>query len=1161
MGMTSPRRFTRRTLKRNARTLALACVLGCFTAASAQTYTWSGSSSDSNWNDPLNWVHEAAPISGFTDSLSFQSGNQRANDDNYAGTFELNTLAFAGTGWNLSGSDLGFASAGQINLDALASATITSNLIVADDGRGKSLNIVMNSGSSLTFNGQVSGSAGLNISGAGTLTVNDTNSYVGATSIDQATVNVTSFNGLGLDNALTMTGGTLNISGTSASIGSLVGTSSSMIELEDAVLEINGVASTTFAGAFVTTSAPSGDILYYRSSGTLTLSGDNSSALVDLYLAQGTVVLGSANSFTNQSLIMDGGILNQNGYAIGVNNLVFGDQTTTNFGSIENPGQITLSGSVFYYGSVFGQSEEAVISNPVVLTSGTHEVSNNGVAGIGPSVDVAFMDAISGSGGLFLTSPTSETRPLGVALYASNSFAGGIDIGSGTALFAETAGALPITASVGVETGGTLTLDADQSVGSLYGGGTVKLNGTQLITGNDNTDSTFSGQLAGSGTANAETGQIDKVGTGTLTLSGGSGEMDSLRLDGGSTVIDDYQLTLDSTTSDNQTAFLVGGASATIQDGAEVNLNANGHFLLNGLGATLLVTGENTVVNAGHELTAAYNGGTTGDITIDGGATVSATYAVFGGGGSGSGSVSGLGTSLTADQGIIANVSGATGRLTISDGGSVTVGAMLFGSGAASLVVDKGTLTVGGFETLLSSSDYAPIPITSPSGGYAIVIGGRDFSDLDLSLTDGADGIGSVEKIGGGVIYVNVSQSYTGSTDILDGGWALEGAKTQGGYHVEQSATLFADEGAILNLGSNAIKVDANATAQISDATVIGGYIQGPGMVDLATSFDGGSADLIGVTTRSSANLMVEGSGVQFHNLTNGGQITNVGAFTWDGGINLSSGTINFNATASIDDLESDGVMNVNAGAVVNNSESSLTLGAGSRTYVGTVSSPGGVIDLGGQTLELNAGLLVNNGTIQNGLVNINYGSTAKGSGNYAGGYSVNYGGTFVPGNSPGTVQSGSAIWNEGGSYDFQIDRADGTAGTNWGLNQVAGKLTIDGGSSPASIFTVDLDSLTSADTAGLLGDFNSKDSYTWTFLTTTNGIAGFSSSDFVLDLSGFANRYDGTFSLELADAGHDLDLHYQAVPTPSTLSALSLGLLALLSRRPKKKLRSRKQA
>ena len=71
-----------------------------------------------------------------------------------------------------------------------------------------------------------------------------------------------------------------------------------------------------------------------------------------------------------------------------------------------------------------------------------------------------------------------------------------------------------------VNSGGTLTVDDDASIGSLSGSGSVHLHntgGVTLTVGSDNASAIFSG-LMGNNSPGPES--LVKAGTGTLTLSG-----------------------------------------------------------------------------------------------------------------------------------------------------------------------------------------------------------------------------------------------------------------------------------------------------------------------------------------------------------------------------------------------------------------------------------------------------------------------------------------------------------------------------------------------------------------------------------------------------------------------------------------------------------------
>ncbi len=91
--------------------------------------------------------------------------------------------------------------------------------------------------------------------------------------------------------------------------------------------------------------------------------------------------------------------------------------------------------------------------------------------------------------------------------------------------------------------------------------------------------------------------------------------------------------------------------------------------------------------------------------------------------------------------------------------------------------------------------------------------------------------------------------------------------------------------------------------------------------------------------------------------------------------------------------------------------------------------------------------------------------------------------------------------------------------------------------------FTIAVSTLTLEGQAGLLHGFSDTQNYSWTILTVTGSIGSWSLSQIVLDLTGFANAYTGTFSLAQAD--NNLNLVY-TVPEPSTWGMLLIGTMGL---------------
>jgi len=212
---------------------------------------------------------------------------------------------------------------------------------------------------------------------------------------------------------------------------------------------------------------------------------------------------------------------------------------------------------------------------------------------------------------------------------------------------------------------------------------------------------------------------------------------------------------------------------------------------------------------------------------------------------------------------------------------------------------------------------------------------------------------------------------------------------------------------------------------------------------------------------------------------------------------------------------------------------------------------------------ELTNAVNINAGTVtinHNGFsltatdgITIAHGAMLKGSGTIIG--DVNVLGAIAPGNSPGTMPIiGNSTWASGGSFVWEINKADGTAGADpgWDLYAVSGILNIT--ASSGSEFTIDLTTLDLLNVAGNADAFNAASSYSWTLATADGGITGFDASDFLLNLAGFTNTYSGTFAI--ARNGNNLDLIYTggsvnfvSMPEPESASLLLLAGTVLIRR------------
>ena len=138
----------------------------------------------------------------------------------------------------------------------------------------------------------------------------------------------------------------------------------------------------------------------------------------------------------------------------------------------------------------------------VTLSAGGGTLDTNGN-------NATLAGAIGGAGGLTKVGAGTMT------LSGASTYLGGTTVNAGT-LQAGAANVFAPASAYTVANGATLNLDGfNQSIGSLAGAGAVTLGAATLTTGNDNTSTTFSGAISG-------TGGLTKIGTGTLLLTGTS---------------------------------------------------------------------------------------------------------------------------------------------------------------------------------------------------------------------------------------------------------------------------------------------------------------------------------------------------------------------------------------------------------------------------------------------------------------------------------------------------------------------------------------------------------------------------------------------------------------------------------------------------------------
>ncbi len=146
----------------------------------------------------------------------------------------------------------------------------------------------------------MSGSAGLNLTGAGSLLVSSSyNGYSGATNVSGAALVVGAANALSPNSAYSIGAtGALNLNGYNATIGALAGSG----VITNSAASLNGLVvgaentSTTFSGALTNAPTSEGLVLNLIGTGGLTLTNTASNYVGGTYISSGTLTMGGGSS-------------------------------------------------------------------------------------------------------------------------------------------------------------------------------------------------------------------------------------------------------------------------------------------------------------------------------------------------------------------------------------------------------------------------------------------------------------------------------------------------------------------------------------------------------------------------------------------------------------------------------------------------------------------------------------------------------------------------------------------------------------------------------------------------------------------------------------------------------------------------------------------------
>ncbi|EAA9316063.1 AIDA autotransporter-like protein ShdA [Salmonella enterica subsp. enterica] len=601
---------------------------------------------------------------------------------------------------------------------------------------------------------------------------------------------------------------------------------------------------------------------------------------------------------------------------------------------------------------------------------------------------------------------------------------------------------------------GTLILNAENT----YTGGTTISGGTLVATNVDalgsgdvtddatlelNTGGTFDNAIGGSG-------QVEKSGDGTLTLSG------SNTYTGGTTINDG---TLIATSVDAL-------GSGDVTDNATLALNTGGTF-------DNAISGSGQVVKSGDDVLTlsganSYSGGT----LISDGTLVASNVEALGSGDVTNDAVLELNTGGTFD-----NTISGSGRVVKSGDGALTLsGANSYSGGT---LISDGTLIAGRVDVLGSGDVTDNATLELNTGG---------------TFDNAISGSGQVVKSGDDVLTLSGANSYSGGTLISDGTLVASNVEALGTGDVTDNATLEMNTGGdfINNIGGTGRveKSGDDALTLSGSNTYTGGTTINDGTL-IATSVDAlGSGDVT-----NNAVLELNTGGDFINNIGGTGRVeksgdetlTLSGSNTYTGGTLISGGTLvatNVEALGT-GDVTDNAVLELNTGGdFINNiggtgrveksGDDTLTL-SGSNSYTGgTLISSGTLVatnvDALGSgdvtdnaTLELNTGGTFDNAISGSGQV-VKSGDetlTLSGANSYTGGTLIS-GGTLVATSvealGSGDVTDNAVLeLNTGGTFDNaisgsgQVVKSGDKTLTLSGANSYTGGTTISGGTLVAS--------------------------------------------------------------------------------------------------------------
>ena len=625
------------------------------------------------------------------------------------------------------------------------------------------------------------------------------------------------------------------------------------------------------------------------------------------------------------------------GSSLATTELIFsgGTRLSPNFTNSFSALSITFDNVVS--GSTLGFSLGTSSVGPVLSVGAGGIVNNDShTAGFGSGLPVSLIGLFAqtinaASGDLLFESPVSSPSPTVTGAH-NTTFANGLSVsgtltktGSGELVWLQNA-AIGFDVTVGA---GTLTLSNDGSVDVFNSGTAIAVNGTGIF--NMNAGLTLNGapltRATGAGSS--------FTGNSTLSFGGGAGGVLNV-LAGGTVAATGVNL------------GTVGDETATVS-GSGSSLSAGSLFVgASGNAGALTFASASTGMFAGINVDVSSIAGTSGTVSIQGGATVTGTGLS-------------IATGTAANTGTV-SITNAGSALTLSGAATATIGAASATSGALN-VNAGGTFDSGTGLTTVNATGAINIPGgTYHSNGDLTLIAGTLTRSATGVLDLGAGTTFTIQGAGTATITGAFSNNTASTIHLTGGGSALT---TTGTLSINGGSTLVAAVGSDVSTGGNTVNVGTSGNGTVSITNT--GSSLSAGVLNVGASGNTGSVTFSNGSTGTLGAINVDNSVIAgtsgLLQIQSGAAVTGTG-LTVAPTTAANAGTLTINGASSALTLSGAATAGINAtsgsmGAFNVQSSGTFNGGTGLTTIhkTGTVAIAGGTFNANG-AVTLNGGQL-----------------------------------------------------------------------------------------------------------------------------------------------------------------------------------------------------------